>query len=125
MELTESKQLLKQALEARGVVVGAMASYAVICRTAHGNFSLSFMPGNCRTLISHGVVIDEACRGKGYGTADNKLREEAARAAGVTLILATVRDDNAPEIHILEKLGWSRLTQNQVTRCSLWGKQLL
>lgn len=98
--------------------------------TVHGftmmpasHFSLSFMPGNRRTLISHAVNVETP--GKGVGTKLCELREQAARKAGVTLMLATVMDSNAAEIAVLTKCGWARLTQNEQTKCSLWGKQLL
>jgi len=88
-------------------------------------FVLTFMPGNRRVLISHGVEVFPGFRGKGLGTSMCEMREQVARLAGVTLLLATVRDENLAEVRVLEKCGWKRLTQNEENKCSLWGKQLL
>src|SRR6266850_4093526 len=88
-------------------------------------FSLTFMPGNRRVLISHGVEVFFAFRGMGLGTEMCKVREQLARKAGVTLLLATVRDDNSAELRVLERCEWKRLTHNEANNCSLWGKQIL
>lgn len=123
--LLEARKLLVDALIERGISISGVGHYDITCASPVASFSLSFMPGNRRTLISHAALVKPEFRGKGVGTRMNKLREEAAREAGVTLMLATVRDDNAPEIRVLEKCEWKRLTQNTETKCSLWGKQLL
>lgn len=123
--LEEARYRLLAALLQRDVKATLSSfPYDIVCYADEAKFSLSFMPGNRRTLISHDVEVYETCRRRGVGTRMCALREEAAREAGVTLILATVKDDNVAEVKILEKGGWSRLTQNSITGCSLWGKQL-
>jgi GNAT superfamily N-acetyltransferase len=123
--LSVARAVLVHALWKRGAgATEGLSKYDVQCATKESVFKLSFMPGNRRTLISHAVEVFLEARGKGVGTKLNELREEAAREAGVTLMLATVRDDNTAEIRVLEKCGWTRFTQNHETHCSLWGKQL-
>jgi RimJ/RimL family protein N-acetyltransferase len=121
----QALDVLMEAVRSRGVPCTSSATpYGLISKTDIGTFELHFLPGNRRTLVSHGVVINPAHRGKGEGTRLCKLREEAAKVAGVTLLLATVRNDNVAEICVLEKCRWTRLTNNLDTQCSLWGKTL-
>jgi ribosomal protein S18 acetylase RimI-like enzyme len=87
-------------------------------------FRLSFLPGNRRILISHGVRIPEDRRGKGLGQKYLRMREEIAREAGVNLLLATVREDNPVEKHLLRKHGWEKLIYRRGTGVSLWAKRL-
>jgi GNAT superfamily N-acetyltransferase len=122
--LEQARELLLRALRQEGIEPELLSRYAISCRTSYTEFKLSFMPGNRRTLISHAVAIRPECRGHGLGTLYCRVRERAAREAGVTLMLATVMDDNKPEISLLLKCGWRRLTQNTTTHCSLWGKEL-
>ena len=123
--LPKARAALVQALHTRGVKAYSGAdTYSVFGHTDYGAFILSFLPGNRRTLVSNGVEIKVSLRNQGYGTKMCRLREDAAKDAGVTLLLATVMDSNLPEIRVLTKCGWSRLTQNLETACSLWGKTL-
>jgi len=124
--LAEARELLRMELVIRGFKAtdDPTNKYLIRCSDSTTEFCVSFMPGNRRTVISHAVKVYPEHRGKGIGTRNCELREDAAAAAGVTLILATVKDDNAAEIRVLEKRGWKRLTQNKITHCSLWGKQL-
>lgn len=122
--LLEAKYRLMAALMQRDVEVTQLSDHEIYGKKAEATFHLSFMPGNRRTLISHGVEVEGVARGRGLGSAMCLLRELAAVEAGVTLMLATVRDDNAAEIQVLDKFGWKRLLQNSTTHCSLWGKQL-
>lgn len=121
--LAESKYLLEHAIRVRGLdatIVGR--EYNV--RAPKGSYSLSFLPGNRRVLISHYVKMDSGERGKGFGQRYMKIREQIAREAGANLMLATVRNDNAIEIHLLKKFGWRRFTNRRSTGVSLWGKLL-
>lgn len=124
--LAEARQQLAQALRKRGVhgTEATTDKYRVDAWKGAVSFKLSFLPGNRRTLVSHDVVVTQEYRGQGLGTEACLLRESAAREAGVTLMLATVMDDNVAEVTVLEKCEWRRLTQNKTTKCSLWGKQL-
>jgi hypothetical protein len=123
--LAESRERLLVALRERGAkAIPAHGEHKVWGWTTYGAFALSFLPGNRRTLVSHEVEVFLRLRSRGYGTKMCALRESAAQEAGVTLMLATVMDDNLAEIRVLEKRKWSRLTQNKETKCSLWGKSL-
>jgi GNAT superfamily N-acetyltransferase len=124
--LREARELLRKELVIRGfdAYEDPTNKYLVRAHDFTTQFSLSFMPGNRRTLISHAVSVHPEYRGKGLGTRNCELREDAARDAGVTLMLATVLDANVAEIRVLEKRSWVRFTQNKSTHCSLWGKIL-
>jgi len=82
------------------------------------------MPGNRRVLISHRSSIEQWQRNKGYGRRMLDLREQLAREAGANLLLATVKNENVIEIHLLESNGWKRFTNRKETQVSLWGKEL-
>lgn len=88
-----------------------------------GAFELTLMPGNSRVLISQKSIVYPEFRGLGLGKQYLELREEVARKASCNLLLATVRNDNAVEIHLLESHGWKRYN-NRDTGVSLWGKEL-
>lgn len=121
--LPEAKYFLRHALRTRGFTV-TEEGYTFYVKTGVGKFALSFMPGNRRTLISHDVFIEEQHRGKGLGRVGLSTREKIAREAGATLLLATVRNDNKIELHLLRTSGWKRFTSRRDTGTSLWGKRL-
>lgn len=121
--VNETRYHLESALRRRGLGVKHTELGTFVVETPHSTFSMSLMPGNKRIVISHGVKVDEDFRGQGIGKRLLALREEVAREAGINLLLATVRDDNAVEIHLLEAAGWKRLLQRK-TGVSLWGKEL-
>jgi len=115
----ETEHLVSRGLRVRGIRLNV----CVECEHEAGTFRLSLMPGNRRVLISHGVTIHPAYRGKGIGRKYLRLREEIAREAGINLLLVTVRNDNLAEIHLLETEGWKKFTDRN-TGVSLWGKEL-
>lgn len=121
--LSEAKYLLERAMRTRGITPTIVGRTFSVSMTV-GKFSLSFMPGNRRTLISHDVLVESAFRGQGYGKKWLHLREELAREIGVNLLLATVKNDNSIENHLLETNGWKRYTNRKETGVSLWGKEL-
>lgn len=121
--INETRYRLTRALRSRCTLTilnedSYLAEYGTI-----GRFKLTLMPGNRRVLISSGVVVNEGDRGKGYGKKMLAMREEIAKYAGINLLLATVREDNAREIHILETNGWKRLNKRDTGVC-LWGKEI-
>jgi len=105
--------------------MGLVVSYLTFS-VSHGAgyFSLSFMPGNRRVLISHRSSIEQGQMNKGFGRRMLDLREQLAREAGANLLLATVKNENAIEIYLLESNGWKRFTNRKETQVSLWGKEL-
>jgi len=92
--------------------------------TTVAKFSMSFMPGNRRTIITHGVLVEPQFRNRGEGRKLLQLRENLAKEAGVNLLLATVKNDNIVEIHLLQTSGWIRFTSRRDTKTALWGKRL-
>lgn len=126
-DLAEARSLLGAALRRRGYACFDLSDkYSVAAWSKDGaaRFTLSFMPGNRRTLISHDVFVVPSMRGQGRGQIAAQARMDAARDAGVTLLLATVLNANKAEKHILAKLGWKVLSDNVFTQCALWGAQL-
>jgi GNAT superfamily N-acetyltransferase len=120
--LAEAKYLLERAMRTRGLHPTIEARTFTYHMTV-GKFSLSFMPGNRRILISHDTFVEPKFRGLGYGRAWLKLKEELAREAGINLLLATVRNENKIEVHLLRTNGWKRIL-NRKTKVSLWSKTL-
>lgn len=120
--LAEAKYLLRRALQIRGFVISDTDSM-FNASDNFGHFRLTFMPGNRRVLISSHVVIRDEFRGKGIGRKMLAMREEIARECGANLVLATVREDNSIEIHLLESSGWKRYNKRDTGVC-LWGKEL-
>lgn len=122
--LSEARYLLLRAMRTRGFNPELTGERTLTVVTSDYNFSLSFMPGNRRVLISHKVFIQPACRNKGIGKKLLAMREELSREAGINLLLATVKNDNEVEIHLLKKARWDRLINRLGTKTSLWGKKL-
>lgn len=73
------------------------------------SFSLSSFPGCNTVAISHNVYVYDDFKGKGYGAELLKLRLRALSLAGFQRVLATVRQDNLIEEHILEGNSWKPL----------------
>ena len=122
--LSESIYLLQRAFHIRGMYPILKNERTIEYVTTVAKFSMSFMPGNRRTIISHGVLVESEFRNKGEGRKLLQLREDLAKEAGVNLLLATVKNYNKIEIHLLKTSGWKRLTNRKDTKTSLWGKQL-
>lgn len=118
----QTKYLLERAIRTRGFNITINHDTFTVFHP-DGRFGLTLMPGNRRILISHDSYVNYLDRGKGIGKKMLNLREEIAKEVGVNLLLATVRDDNAAENHILLTDGWDRLIKRE-TGVSLWAKQL-
>jgi GNAT superfamily N-acetyltransferase len=132
--LMESKKLLERAMRTRGlspVIEGRTFSVQMQETAWHqerpyvvGRWSMSFLPGNRRILVCHDVFVETKFRNQGLGRKWLQLREELALEAGCNLLQATVRDDNAVEIHLLQSFKWRRLIDRRETGVSLWTKRL-
>lgn len=120
--LSQAMYLLRRALNSRGFAVDEH-DLAFHVQTATGTFRLSFLPGNRRVLISSHVHIVFSERGQGLGRKMLKLRDEIAKECGANLLLATVREDNPIQVHLLETSGWKRFNKRETGVC-LWGKEL-
>lgn len=66
-------------------------------------FSLSFMFGCRGVLISHSMQVYPPHGGKGIATRLQKVKERIAQDLKVSLLMATVRDDNAAEKHVISE----------------------
>lgn len=121
--LVEAKQRLERAMRTRGLLP-TVEGRTFNVKLDVGRFSMSFLPGNRRIVVFHDVFIEPSHRGKGIGRKWLRLREEMAREAGCNLLQATVRDDNATEVHLLQTEGWRRLIDRRETGVSLWVKRL-
>src|SRR5271163_4328452 len=122
--LAESMNLLERAIRTRGLRMSIINGRIWSISNDYTGFQLTFMPGNRRVLISSNVRVYFEYRGKGYGRKGLALREEIAREAGVNLLMATVRNDNVIENHLLSTSGWKKLLDRSETKVSLWGKEL-
>lgn len=65
-------------------------------------FSMSFLYGNRGILVSHAMEVDPAYRGKGIATALQPVKERIAKDLKVSLLMATVRAENAPEKAVIK-----------------------
>lgn len=76
----------------------------------HGFYELNPFPGCNQIVVSNHAFIYPEFRGKGYGVRQHVDRLRKAQELGYDMIICTVRDDNAPELHILKKFEWTFLT---------------
>ncbi len=88
-----------------------------------GNFALRCFQGNYEIAESFSVWITNANRGNGLGQQQHLDRLEIARAAGLKALVATVDNENEPQIHILYKNGWTKLHPVS-SHTHLWIKDL-
>lgn len=114
--------LTQRALRRRGLPTIAVSDRELAHWSDSGNFRISLLPGNTRVAISHAVWLPKNKRGQGLGKKLLRSRMAAFREAGLRLILATVRNSNRAEMHLLRRRGWKRLIKFGST--SLWGKVL-
>lgn len=85
-------------------------------------FRLGALDGNSLVVVSHNVHVAEALRNRGIGKALLAIREAACKAAGATMMLATVRLDNAAENKVLVQSGW--MPGAQAGDIRIWTKGL-
>lgn len=94
-----------------------------------GYFEVSEFPGaGCLAFVFHNVYIEPDYRGKKIGTALLAVREAAAQKFGVKLLVATVRDNNEAEKHLLLKHKWEMYlsvpSKNAGVNVQLFAKKL-
>jgi hypothetical protein len=123
--LSHAVYLLKRAMLTRGLnpTHEHVTFRTLIANHSVGHFGMSFLPGNRRIIVSHDSVIFSWAQNQGHGQRFLAMREEMAREAGANLLMATVRNDNEIENHLLTKHGWTRML-NRKTGVSLWAKEL-
>lgn len=73
------------------------------------SWKLTDMPGCHGLLIAHAVEVQEAFRGIGLGSFYNWWRTELAKLYGYGGIISTDRNDNAPQVAIMDKSSYVKL----------------
>lgn len=85
-------------------------------------------PSCCGIMISRASRLPGVVQGVGLGTALTALREENARRAGKSFVMATTIESNAAERRILEKREWKELGRFKNARTGntvlIYGKEL-
>jgi ribosomal protein S18 acetylase RimI-like enzyme len=89
----------------------------------YGRFVLCPLYGEYPIMESCEVTIHPEFRGQGHGKRQHLNRKMIAKAAGAEMLIACVRNDNAPEIAILNGFGWQRISTVNETH-SLWSRRL-
>jgi GNAT superfamily N-acetyltransferase len=120
----ETLHLLQSGFRRRGFTIYPDGRYNLQMFHENGHFKVGMMPGNRRVLISFDSFVQPASRGQGLGKKFLRIRQDVAREAGINLMLATVRDDNRIERHLLRRAGWFVLSPRPETGVSLWAKRL-
>lgn len=82
---------------------------------------ISQLPGNLRTIVFHDVVTYSPGRGLGSMAHQNRLWRARENFPNAKTDICTVRDDNAPQIKILQKNGWSKQCE-LYEGVSLWSR---
>lgn len=72
-------------------------------------FTLSFLYGCKGILVSHGMLVSSQYRGQGIGKQLQPIKERVARDLRVSMLLSTVRVNNAPQRAVLEGCHWQQL----------------
>lgn len=91
-------------------------------------FCFESFPGCWWIVCSTESYVEMKFRGRGIGTRLNSLRVKAASLVGFKRMLATVRDDNEPQIGVLLRNDWRRTTtffgDAPKDKMSLWERVL-
>lgn len=72
------------------------------------DFRLTIIP-NSNIMVSYSMSINPKYQGKGIAQALQKIKEDLCKSLGFKGMLCTVNKDNAVQIHILEKFGWTKI----------------
>ena len=83
-------------------------------------FGMLPMPGCKGICIFHHVEVEREFRGNGIGLALLRIRQQAARDAGYSLAMATVKYDNTTERNILGTENWTFESTFHNKRTSNW-----
>jgi len=70
----------------------------------YGFYELNPFPGSNQIVVKNHALIYE--KGVGYGKVQHVKSNEKAASLGYDYMLCTVREDNIPQIKILEACGW-------------------
>jgi len=77
------------------------------CNNLIAKFSLSFLYGCKGILISHGMLVAHNYRGRGIAKKLKPIKDKIAEDLQVSLILATVRQDNNIEKNVIK--DWNHI----------------
>jgi hypothetical protein len=76
----------------------------------YGVCEITTLPGSPQVAVSHAVFIFPEHRGTGKGALNHTLRLNRLKDLGYNYVICTVADGNLAEEHLLEKNGWTRLS---------------
>jgi GNAT superfamily N-acetyltransferase len=71
------------------------------------HFTLSFLYGCKGILISHNMLVSPSFRGQGIAKKLQPIKDKVAKDLKVSVLLATVKDDNAAEKSVIK--DWQHL----------------
>jgi len=89
-----------------------------------GRFGIQCFPANPFYAVFWGVKVHEDFRGLGIGQELLRLRLNIAQEAGIHTCMATVRNDNGPQSHIMQKYGFEPERDPDDGPTTLWVKPL-
>ena len=90
----------------------------------YGAFCLRPLESNSFIAESYGVYINQEFRGQGFGQQQHLDRLTLAKAGGLRTLLATVKNENLVERHILSKNGWNELSNDPSIQNTFFLKEL-
>lgn len=89
-----------------------------------GVYSLDPLPGCDQVCVSHSMYMKENLRGKGGAYNFMTRRFEKMRELMYNCAIATVRDDNLPQVKTMEKYGWKKVhtfrSGKTISSVSIW-----
>lgn len=74
-----------------------------------GFYELNPFPGCNQIVVSNHSFVPKQARGKGIGSRDHSDRLERIESLGYDYAICTVKENNIPQIKILEKNCWKHL----------------
>lgn len=80
------------------------------------SWSLDQMQGCCGIVTSYHVGVRDEWQKRGIGAILLKIRMEAAKAAGYTVMTATTVSYNEPECKLLTRAGWKVVNEFKSVR---------
>lgn len=75
----------------------------------NGFYELNPFPGCNQIVVSNHSLVYKHKRGNGIGSKEHTDRLAKIKFLGYDYVICTVKSDNAPQRHILEKNEWRQL----------------
>jgi len=107
------QELVKKEIPLASRVECSYPDYASVCFQIYhdcnlvANFTLSFLYGCKGILVSHGMLVSPSYRGKGIAKKLQPIKDRVAKDLHVSVLLATVKDDNVAEKNVIK--DWQHL----------------